>query len=134
MSIDLTSANAYFAEGNHPEANIWAGFADGGPKIQTAAIAGAKRDIALFAKLDPDDNLPDDPTDITAFPRWDFAVFEQAIWILKNGSQVADGSQGTAKFITGRTEPDQARERQTNWISPAALRWAFRGRIMITRG
>jgi hypothetical protein len=134
MAIDLTTATAYFADDNHAEHLIWTGFADPDTDAQEAAIAQAKRDIALFTKKDPDENEPSDVTDPTEFPRFDYAVYEQAIWILKNSFQVADGSQGTTKFIAGRSQEDEARERQADWISPVALRWLFRGRIMITRG
>jgi hypothetical protein len=132
MTIDLNTANAYFSTGNHPEAKVWAGFTD--PDTQAAAIAQAKRDIALFTKSDPDANLPDDPADPVEFPRFDYAVFEQALFILENGRQVADGAEGATKFIAGRTKPDAARERSESWISPSSIRWLFRGRVMFTRG
>ena len=136
MTIDLTAANGYFAKGNHPEAKVWAGFGDPDPDVQRAAIAQAKRDIALFSKLDPDDaeNQPADPTDPLAFPRIDFAVYEQALYVLENGRHVADGAAGATKFIAGRTVPDGARERQGAWIAPNAIRWLFQGRIQVSRG
>lgn len=136
MTIDIDGANAYFATGNHPESKIWTGFAEPTPDPQKAAIAQAKRDVALFAKADPDatENLPSNPADPMEFPRFDYAVYEQALFILENGRQIADGAEGGTKFIAGRTKPDDARERSGFWIAPAAMRWIFRGRVCISRG
>ncbi len=133
MAIDLTGADAYFEESNHTRSASWASFKRQGPKAVTAAIAEAKRILAQLTKKDPDENLPTDATDKTEFPRYDYAVYEQALYLLENGI-VADGAQANLKFIAGRTQPDEARERQTDVIAPAAMRWISRGRIMMTRG
>lgn len=130
MSIDLAGANLYFAEANHPRASVWNGFGNE-PKLQQAAIANAKRIWARILKRELED--PDDATDVTEFPRDDFTVYEQALFDLENGI-IADGSMATAKFIAGRTKTDEARERSQDVLAPAAMRWQFRGRIMMTRG
>jgi len=130
MSIDITGAESYFAAGNHTKAGIWASFADVTADMKKAAIAEAKRILSRVLQRELED--PSDATDLTEFPRDDLATYEQALFILENG-QIADGSMASAKFIAGRTEPDQARERDPRLIAPAARRWLFRG-VMMSRG
>lgn len=128
MSIDVAGAQAYFAAGNHSKAGIWSRFA---PDLQKSGIAEARRVLGRLMKRALVD--PTDPADETEFPRDDYAAYEQAIWILENSS-IADGSQATAKFIAGRAIPTEARERQRDELAPEAIRWLFRGRIMVSRG
>jgi hypothetical protein len=131
MAINLAGANDYFADGNHPRASVWQGFANS-PDLQKAAIAQAKRVWVRMLKRDLED--PTDPTDATEFPRDDFTIYEQALYELENGI-IADGSLATSKFIAGRTKPDEARERSVQAIAPEAMRWQFRGqRLIIRRG
>jgi hypothetical protein len=128
MSIDVTGADAYFAAANHPRSSVWLGF---GTNFRTAAIAVAKRTWGRVLKREMED--PEDADDVTEFPRDDYTIYEQALFDLENGL-IADGTLATTKFIAGRTMPDEPRERSTDVLGPQAIRWQFRGRIMITRG
>jgi hypothetical protein len=134
--INVAGADAYFAEDNHPRSSQWLGFGtDDDDSLRAAAVTNAKRTLSrvLRVDLDADSSLPADPADLTAFPRYDFAVYEQALYDLLNGT-IADGSQATPKFIAGTTEPNAVRQRQKGLIAPEALAWVSRGRVMISRG
>jgi len=128
MAIDLTAADIYFAANNHPRASVWNGFGD---DLKSASIAQAKRTWGRVLQREMSE--PEDGDDVTEFPRDDLTIFEQALFDLENGI-IADGSLATTKFIAGRTKTDEARERSEDVLAPEAMRWQFRGRIMMTRG
>tara|TARA_Y100000310_G_scaffold211955_1_gene212754 strand:+ start:349 stop:735 length:387 start_codon:yes stop_codon:yes gene_type:complete len=128
MAMDINGADGYFAKDNHSRAGVWGKFSS---DLKKAAIAEAKRDLTRILKRELDE--PSDATDLTEFPRDDYAIFEQALYRLEN-SVIADGSQATAKFIAGRTETNEVRERHTFALAPAARRWILRAAIMVSRG
>jgi len=75
MSIDITSANAYFGAAVHIQSESWTRI----PLARRiAAISHAARLIAnrLEDPLETDTTSPGD------FPRHDAAVYEQALWLL----------------------------------------------------
>ena len=129
MSFDKAGADLYFAATNHPRSSVWTGFSEN--NLQSAAIAQAVRTWGRVLKRVMAE--PDDATDVTEFPRDDYTIFEQALFDLENGI-IADGSMATTKFIAGRTKTDEARERSEDMLAPEAMRWQFRGRVMMTRG
>jgi len=127
MSIDVTGATSYFSQ--HMRAQVWNGFAD--PQ-RTAAIAHAKRVLNRAINSDID-NEPVDTTDYSFRP--DYAVYEQALWMLENGV-IANGEQSAPAFIASDPEkPDNARDSQKAMISPEAMRWLGIGpMIHLARG
>lgn len=115
MSIDINDATEYFSL--HLRAGVWNGF---GEQQRTGAIAHAKRLLNRALNLDIDDEAIDE--DDYAY-RPDYAVYEQALWMLENGV-IANGEQSAPAFVASDPEkPDNARDSQKAILAPEALRW-----------
>lgn len=117
MEITPENADAYFAPGNHVEAEVWLKFA---AAHRAGAIASARRAFERELRR----AMREDETGTTH--RDDFAVFEQALWMLL-GSPWADASGGDALGSLTGDAPGQAAStradgRRERW-SPEALRW-----------
>lgn len=115
MSIDHDGAINYFTQ--HLRAQVWNGFA--APQ-QIAAIAHAKRVLSRAI----DDNIDDETIDTADYVyRPDYAVYEQALWMLENGV-IANGEQSAPAFVASSAEtPDNVRDTQKALLSPEAMRW-----------
>lgn len=115
MSIDINDATGYFSQ--HLRAAVWNGF---GEQQRIAAIAHSKRMLNRALNSDIDDETID--TDDFVY-RPDYAVYEQALWMLENGV-IANGEQSAPVFVASDPEkPDNARDTQKAILSPEALRW-----------
>lgn len=134
MAINLAGADKYFDKANHVRASEWEGFRDTREDQLEGALAQATRQIARFMDDEPEE--PADPADITAFPREDYAVYEQALWIMANSSLVSNADQtAPAALATDPEEPDDVRRAQRNVYSPEAIRWLIRsGQVFLSRG
>lgn len=108
MAITYALANTYFGDKNHSEAAIWQAF---GTSIREAAIAEAIRWLQsqrmqpyyTISGTDPTDQtnaLDIDATTATDFPREDLATYEQALWFLKLGDAVPDGTKTGPKWFS----------------------------------
>lgn len=116
--IDRSGALTYFDANNHPRGAVWGGF---GESQQTAAIAAARRTLsrALGRALNDDEAAYAEGDSI----REEYAVYEQALWMLENGV-IANGENSAPAFVA--TDPervDNARDSQKNIFAPEALRW-----------
>lgn len=122
MSINLAGAQTYFSSSNHHKAAIWSGFAQA---HRTGSIAAARRILArALGRAMDDDEAAYAEGDRT---RDEYAVYEQALWMLENG-QVADATgNDPVPVLTGRAESagvtDRAGERRYGAFAPEALRW-----------
>ena len=144
MAVTLAAANVYFGDRNHSESAIWQAFA---PKQQEAAIAEAIRWLQsqrmqpyyTVTGTDPSDQtntLDTDTTTATDFPREDLATYEQALWFLKLGDAVPDGTKtGPKWFSDARTRlmdggfvKDQTAPMAKHWMG-----WNYRG-FNVARG
>lgn len=128
MSIDLNDATTYFS--SHIRAQVWNGFAE---PHRTAAIAHAKRVLSRAMNTDIDSETVD-ASDYVYRP--DYAVYEQALWILENGV-IANGEQSAPAFVAASPEsPDNARDSQKALLSPEAMRWlgVLPGAVYLRRG
>lgn len=115
MTINIDNANAYFAPGNHVQAQVWLKYSGSN---REGAVASAKR--LLEWKLG---RALDEETE-TLGRREDYAAFEQALWLLKK-SAWGDGRNGDAVgVLQGRASPAAAPQEDVSAeFSPEALRW-----------
>ena len=144
MAVTLAAANVYFGDRNHSESAIWQAFA---PKQQEAAIAEAIRWLQsqrmqpyyTVTGTDPSDQtntLDTDTTTATDFPREDLATYEQALWFLKLGDAVPDGTKTGPKWFSdartllmdGGFYKDQTAPMAKHWMG-----WNYRG-FNVARG
>lgn len=130
MSFSFGSAQTYFRTENHIRGAVWAQF---GEPHQKAALAQAKRILSRALNADIEDETVD-TGDYTYRP--DYAVFEQALWLLENGV-IANGAQSAPGFVASDPEkPDNARDSQQALIAPEAMRWlsGTGPRVVMARG
>lgn len=98
MEITPANANAYFAPGNHDKADLWLRFDE---TRRAGAIATARR---MF-ELELGRKMRETETDES---RWrdDFAVYEQALWLLLGGP-VGDGRGDVVSILQGAAPAGQ---------------------------
>ena len=115
MTIAHLAAVDYFKD--HLRGTIWNGF---GETQQVAALAHAKRVLNRLINANLDEETIDTANYIY---RPDYAVYEQALWMLENGV-IANGEKSAPGFIASDPEkPDNARDSQKAMISPETMRW-----------
>ena len=127
MSINQDGATAFFA--THIRGAVWNGF----EQQQVVAIAHAKRILNRFINS----NIDSEPVNASDYVyRPDFAVYEQALWMLENGV-IANGEQSAPAFVASDPEkPDNVRDSQKALIAPEAMRWlgVTGPRVVMSRG
>lgn len=122
-SQDIDDANVYFAVTNHVRGLDWANYST---DERTGALAQAQRELELFIGRDAED-----PATTDKF-RDDYAIFEQAIYILDNTVRTVS-SQNSAQMID--TPETDLRERDYGLtICPIAQKYLARQRLRISRG
>jgi hypothetical protein len=117
MSINLAGAQTYFGASNHHKAAVWSAFAQG---HRTGAVAAARRTLSRGlgrAMSDSEDAYAEgDRT------RDEYAVYEQALWMLENG-QVADATgNDPVPVLTGKADAAETKP-GAGLYAPEALRW-----------
>ena len=113
MSFTIARANTYFA--GHIQRRTWNDFP---AEDKTAALVHAERILRRSKGAALSDTVT---TDADA-PREDLAVFEQALYLLRNGPASQQGG------LPGHVSMDQAnpsapREQDIGTICPEAMRW-----------
>ncbi|HON47402.1 MAG: hypothetical protein PHG74_07905 [Kiritimatiellae bacterium] len=116
--ISFDRAQTYFGAENHHKAAVWSAF---GQAHRTGAIAAARRVLSRGLGRSMDENEPaykeGDRT------RDEYAVYEQALWMLENG-QVADADgNDPVPVLTGRPDTEDVRSTSASVYAPEALRW-----------
>lgn len=127
--IDFDGAQIYFGGGNHYKAAIWSGFS---ATHRRGAIASARRVLtrALGRKL-KDNELPYKEGDRL---RDEYAIYEQALWMLEHG-QIADATgNDPVPVLTGAPEPNVMRTAGAGLYAPEALRWLGVATAAVIRG
>ena len=119
-----TDADRYFAPNNHVKAFTWEGF-DAGER--DAGLAQAQREIVVFLGRDLCD--PED-TDVY---RDDYAVFEQALFLLENTPRTS-APGGTAKKTISREKKKEDEDKDGVDVSPMAVRYLAKNRKKAVRG
>jgi hypothetical protein len=128
--IDYDGSQTYFEPENHYKAAIWSGF---DTERRTAAIATARRILARTL----DRTINDDEADYIEGDRTrdEYAIYEQALWMLENG-QIADGSgSGPVPILTGATDTAGVDNKGVAGLyAPEALRWLGWNGVSVIRG
>lgn len=130
MSSSLSNAEAYFDPTNHVKAPTWAAFT---PEQKQAAIVHAKRILNRLARVADIETELD--VDMTEGINPEYAIYEQALWILSNLPMAnADNSFAVAEAVDLETT-SKARKAETAEICPEAVRWLCpSGTISLSRG
>lgn len=131
IAVKLAQADAYFAEGNHIQALDWLGYTDNERK---AALLQSERviDSHLGLMLETEYSTTSFPIVENSSYRPDYAVFEEALYLLDNTARMRSATHG-AEMI--ESEEYQAEERKFGLsISPQALCFLRINRIQIERG
>lgn len=116
MAYDHSGAVAYFKTENHPRGAVFSG---AGEPRQKAAVAHAKRLLSRALRSDIDDET----VDATTQYRPDYAVYEQALFLIENGV-IANAEQSGLAFIASSPDPAApAKTASPDTIAPEALRW-----------
>ena len=122
-SKTITDANTYFSATNHVRALDWANYST---NERTGALAQSKRELELFIGRNVEDPASSDHF------RDDYAIFEQAMYILDNTVRTVS-SQNSAQMID--TPTTELRERDYGLtICPIAQKFLARQRLRISRG
>ncbi|MDH3563104.1 MAG: hypothetical protein OEN49_06880 [Gammaproteobacteria bacterium] len=118
MAITLSRALAatYFGASSHLNYGVWFAFSD---EQQDAAIAHATRLITRALGTE----VTNETTDTPSSYRPDYAVYEQAFFMLANSTAIVDGTQTGPKFVSddGTGQPRERRDVFT--ICREAQRW-----------
>jgi len=119
MAIDLMGSNTYF--GTHSKFKVWNG-GEYSKEQKDGAIDQAKRDLSReFGRPMREDEPPYRYGDRA---RDEFAVYEQALHILRLGGVAFGKSSAVPPLDAGETVPELA---GNEMISPAAMRWLGQG-------
>ena len=127
----LVLADAYFAEDNHIRSIDWAKYASNEKK---AALNQSEREVNLYLGTDLEENFSstDWPEEWNKNFRPDYAVFENALFILDNTARTSGSSSGAASI---ESEEYQEEERVSGvGLSPQATRFLQVNRLQLTRG
>lgn len=125
--INIEGANKYFAIGNHAHANVWNRFTNSN---REGAVSSAIK--VLSRALRRPLNMNELEYKQGDYRREEYAVYEQALHMLKNG-KVSDASTGDAMSILTGTN-DVAQVTESPLFAPEALRWLGCGSSAILRG
>lgn len=131
IAAKLALAETFFDATNHIRAYDWAKYSDDEKK---AGLNQAQREVDLYLGIDLDTDYDTTDWPITAYPNFrpDYAVFEQAFFILDNTARTRSASTG-AKDI--ESEEYQQEERDTGLgLAPQATRYLRMNTIQIERG
>jgi hypothetical protein len=131
MAITFENAQAYFAPDNHHRAAVWAGFQETHCR---GAIASARRGLARLLGRGMKENE-------AAYKEGDrirdeFAVYEQALYLLETGVVANGSASDPVPIIAGNEEAQKAAgtKGRPSVVGPEALRWLGWGGVEIIRG
>ena len=114
--------DAYWRPDLRVKANKWRGYDD---ELRDAAFNQAVDDLKLYLN-----RTLCDPSAGQGIYRDDYAVYEQALYILENTNiQELAGADAVVKI--GRNEEFRVDD---NWLSPQALRYLYVSRLRVARG
>lgn len=125
FTATLSDADQYFRPNNHLNAYDWS-------KVETdqrtAAFNQAKRELEVYLDRDLED-----PVTATEKYRDDYALFEQALYILMKTPRTK-GPGGSAVIDLAKDEEKEEIETQGLNISPMAQRFLMLNRVKLVRG
>ena len=131
MAIDYDGAQKYFAAKHHHKAAVWSGF---NVNTRTGALMSARRILSrgLSRPLNEDEKPYTEGDRI----REEYAVYEQALWMLESG-QIADATgNDPVAVLTGRPDAADNSDRvgAAALFAPEALRWLGGASGAVIRG
>jgi len=128
--IDVSGADAYLTEKNHLRGRTWKRT---GADQKSACVAHAKR---LIERIVGDD-FEDATTTSDDWPRWDLAVYEQAIDMAANSDAVQNGDVASEKVVATRVSKNKAPKRyDSNRLCQSAMFWIVKSTstVRLSRG
>ena len=126
MNATLADADAYFAPTNHVKFPVWKRFT---ADQKTAALATGRRTLERIL----DDTL--ESYHDTEFPRCDYALFEQALYILENLPITNADESMMAPTAMDIDSDDKTRRATPGVMSREALNWlVVGGGVTLSRG
>ena len=131
LATKYALANTYYGVNSHIMAHSWASETEDDRK---AALVQAEREVDMYLGISLEDAYSEQSWPIEDSPNYrpDYAIFEQAWFILDNTVRKESGSDG-AGFI--ESERYQEQERNTGvGLSPQAERFLRVNRCQISRG
>ena len=120
----IVDADRYFSPNNHVKGFSWESFS---PVEREAAVKQAEREIVVYLGRDLAD-----PADSDVY-RDDYAVFEQALFLLEKTPHESSPGGGGKKTIAREQEKEDI-EKDGVGVSPMAVRFLFKNRIKTVRG
>ena len=121
----VQDADAYFSPKNHVKAQSWKSFES---DDKEAGFNQAKRELELSLGRDLQD-----PTSTTSKQRDDYALYEQALFILSNSQRQLGVGQSKVVDLDKQKEGTQEDKRGLQ-IAPEASRYLGINRIKLVRG
>ena len=114
IAISINDADAYFAAGNHPMSAAWMAVNEK-PK-RAEFLNEAIRQMCAELKTDL---TALEPNATLVPPRYDFAIFERALFILMRSGAVANGSLSGPKWFGVADDDVKARKSQAEerWLA-----------------
>ena len=120
-SYTLALANTYFE--THTEEHLWLSFSE---NFRSKAVSMAERQIWAYLGGWVDLTHPDDIQSKYRI-RQDFAIYEQALYILQNSGAVPNGEETTPKWMANNAELEAEKYQEQNYypvrISPVSKFW-----------
>jgi len=128
--INYKNAQIYFASGSHHKAAVWSGF---NQKTREGAIAAARRVLARGLGRALNDDEPEYKEGDRI--REEYAVYEQALWMMENGQVANATGSDQVPVLTGKVDAaDPSTRNPYAAFAPEALRWFAGAGASIIRG
>lgn len=122
---NVQDADAYFSPKNHVKAENWKAFSS---DEKQAGFNQAKRELELSLGRDLQD-----PSTSTTRIRDDYALYEQALFILENSKRVS-GKGASAVVDLDKKKEGTREDKRGPLIAPEASRYLGINRLKIVRG
>ena len=129
-TINKAGADTYFGEENHLDAALWLAFDD---EQRTAAVAQADR-LLSRALGSP---MTSETVDTDAAYQPNYAVYEQALYMLIHSNAVPNGEQSAPHWSAGGTDGEERKAMNPLALCPEArqwMDWQYGATIPIYRG
>lgn len=116
--ITFDNAQVYFRAGNHPKSSVWSGFSTA---HRQGAVATAKRVLSRELGRPMQEDEP--PYQDGDRRRDEYAVYEQALWVLEHGQIANAMGADPVPILTGNIDVAGDTNGKVSFFSPEALRW-----------
>ena len=114
-TINRTLADTYFGTANHILSAVWTGFSTA---LRDAAIAHGIRDCSQAIGV----SIINETVNTNDYYQPDYAVYEQALFILTNSSHTSNGESAAPKWQTVDRDGED-KEKDRHFLGEEAQRW-----------